>query len=71
MVEFMYKQVFHKTKEVLVDSQFLTLTCNEVTIVDNQSRILILVYVLQDWIWFLLLISFEHVIERGSINNFI
>jgi hypothetical protein len=48
MVECMHKQVIKKVKEVIASSKNLTLSCDEITINDNQSWIPIHSYIVED-----------------------
>jgi hypothetical protein len=47
MVECMPKQVIKRVKEIIANSKYLALSCDEVTIIDNQSWISIHSYVVQ------------------------
>jgi hypothetical protein len=40
MVECMHKQVIKRVKEVIVNPKYLALSCDEVTIIENQSSII-------------------------------
>jgi hypothetical protein len=69
MVECIHKQIIKRVKKTITSSKYLALSCDEVTMIDNQSWISIHSYVVQNWCHILLLISFEHVIKRGRANN--
>jgi hypothetical protein len=56
-------------REVIVGLRYLALSCDEVTMIDNQSWISIHYYVVQDWCRLPILISLEQVIEGGGSNN--
>jgi len=66
MAECMHKQVIKKIKEVITSSNYLTLSCDEVTMVDNQSWKPIHSNNVQDWCHIPIFIYLEHVIERGG-----
>jgi hypothetical protein len=48
MVECIHKQIIKKVNEVITSSKYLALSCDEVTMIDNQSWISIHSYVVQD-----------------------
>jgi len=48
MVECMHKQIIKKVKEVIANSKYLALSCDEITIIENQSWISTHSYVVQD-----------------------
>jgi hypothetical protein len=52
-------------KQVVSCSMYLVLSCDEVTVIDNQSWVLIHCYIVQDWCWLHILIFLEHVTEGG------
>jgi len=56
-------------KEVVASSRYLSLFCDEVTTIDNQSWISIHSYVVQDWCRLPILIYIEQVTEGGGSNN--
>jgi len=59
----MYQQVLLKTMTIIQTSRFLSVACNEITIMDNASWISIHAYVVKNWSHVLILISLDHVIE--------
>jgi hypothetical protein len=69
MVECMHKQVIKRVKEVIANSKYLALSCDEVTTVDNRSWISIYSYIAQDRCCILVLIYLEWVIEGGGVDN--
>ncbi len=67
MVECSHKQVIKKMKEVVASSKYLTLSCDEVTMIDNQLWVSIHYYMVQDWCCLLILIFLKQVAKgRGS-----
>jgi hypothetical protein len=69
MGECLYKQMIKKMKEVVVGSKYLTLSCEGVTTIDNQSWISIHYYVVQDWCHLPILFFLEQVIEGRGLDN--
>jgi hypothetical protein len=69
MAKCMHKQVIKRIKEVITSSNYLTLSCDEVTMVDNQSWKPIHSNNVQDWCRIPIFIYLEHVIERGGAYN--
>jgi hypothetical protein len=69
MAECLHKQVIKKMKEVVAGSKYFALSCDEVTMIDNQSWISIHYYVVQDWCHLPILIFLEQIIEGGGSNN--
>jgi hypothetical protein len=59
MVECRHKQVIKKVKEDITSSKYLALSCDEVTMIDNQSWISIHSYIVQDWCRILVFIFLE------------
>ncbi len=62
MVEYIHKQIIKRVKKVITSSKYLALSCDEVTMIHNQSWISIYSYVVQNQCHIFILISFEHVI---------
>jgi hypothetical protein len=71
MAECLHKQLIKKIKEVVVGLKYFSLSCDEVTMIDNQSWISIHYYVVQDWCHLPILIFLEQIIEGGGSNNLI
>jgi hypothetical protein len=59
MAECLHKHVFNKMWKDVASSKYLTLSCDEVTTIDNQSWISIHCYVVQDWCRLHVLIFFK------------
>ena len=69
MAEFMYAEVRTAISRVLVGANYVVLTCDEVSTIDNGSWISIHAYVVQNWSCVPFLISLERVVEGGGSNN--
>jgi hypothetical protein len=65
----MHEQVIKRTKEVITSSKYLTLSCDEVTMIDNQLWISIHSIHVQDWCCIPILNYLEHVTEKGGVDN--
>jgi len=57
----MFKQVAKQNRVVMQSSKFLSMSCDEVTTIDNQSWISIPVYYVSEWCRIPLLIGLEQV----------
>ncbi len=57
MVDLMCEQVLKKYLNVAVKTSFVSLNANEIIIIDNQSWILIQVYVMQTWTIIIILLT--------------
>ena len=69
MVEFMYAEVRIAISRVLVGANYVALTCDEVSTIDNGSWISIHAYVVHNWSGVPFLISLERVVEGGGSDN--
>ncbi len=65
----MFEQVLKQTKIIVVGANFFFLNADEVTIIDNQSQILVHVYVMHAWKGIHILLTLECVVEGGNANN--
>jgi hypothetical protein len=68
MAESLYNVVQKQTRRVVCGARYFSLSCDEVTTVDNQSWISIHAYVLVDWERIPLLLSLERLTE-GSTSD--
>jgi hypothetical protein len=68
MAESLYNVVQKQTRRVVCGTRYFSLSCDEVTTVDNQSWISIHAYVLVDWERIPLLLSLERLTE-GSTSD--
>jgi hypothetical protein len=69
MGESLLNVVQAKTKDIVNVVPYFSISCDEVTTVDNQSWISIHVYTISDWERVPMLLSLELVIEGGSTEN--
>jgi hypothetical protein len=69
MAECMYAEVRTAISRVLVGANYVALTCDEVSTIDNGSWISIHAYVVQNWSRIPFLISLERVVEGGGSDN--
>jgi hypothetical protein len=69
MADFMYAEVRTAISRVLVGANYVALTCDEVTTIDNGSWISIHAYVVQNWSRVPYLISLEKVVEGSGSDN--
>jgi hypothetical protein len=67
MAESLYSVVQNRTKVVVSGTKYLSLSCDEVITVDNQSWISIHAYVLVDWERVPLLLSLERLTEASNV----
>jgi len=67
----MHKKIIKRVKEVIASSKYLALSCDEVTMIDNQSWISIHFYVVGDWCHIRILIYLQQVIEGRGVDNLI
>jgi hypothetical protein len=66
----MHGIVLEVTKFAIEIAQYLSLTCDEVSTINNQSWLLIHVYVVQNWLRIPIFFSLEHVVVGSSVDNF-
>ncbi len=57
--------------EIVAGSRYVVISCDEITMIDNQLWITINCYVVQNWCCLFLLISLKHVIERRGFDHLI
>jgi len=69
MGESLLNVVQAKTKDIVSVAPYFSISCDEVTTVDNQSWISIHVYTISDWERVPMLLSLERVIEGGSAES--
>jgi hypothetical protein len=60
IVEHMYKQLLLKAWTIIQASRFISITCNEIIMMDNTSWVSIHAYVVQNWNHVFILISLDH-----------
>ncbi len=66
---YMHGIVLEVTKFVIGTTQYLSLTCDEVSTINNQSWLLIHVYVVQNWLRIPIFLSLECVVVGSSAHN--
>ncbi len=54
---------------LLKKPKYFSLTCNEISTIDNQSWFLVDDYVVQNWLRILIILSLKHVVVRSSVDN--
>ena len=69
MADFMYAEVRTAISRVLVGANYVALTCDEVSTIDNGSWISIHAYVVQNWCRVPYLISLQRVVEGSGADN--
>ena len=69
MAESLFNVVQAKTKEIVSTAPYFSITCDEVTILDNQSWINIHIYTIQEWEKMPMLLSLQRVTEGGAADN--
>ena len=69
MAESLFNVVQARTKEVVGTTPYFSITCDEVTTLDNQSWFNIHVYTIQDWEIVLMLLCLQHVTKGGGADN--
>ncbi len=69
MVQHMHGIIFKATKPTMGTSQYLSLICDEISTIDNQSWLSIHVYVVQNWLKILIILSLEGVVVGSNAYN--
>ena len=69
MAESLFNVVQARTKEIVSAVSYFSVTCDEVTTLDNQSWISIHVYTIQDWERVPMLLCLQRVTEGGGADN--
>jgi hypothetical protein len=69
MADAMFGQVLKQNKVVIQSANYLAISCDEVTTIDNQSWISIHVYFVHNWCRIPLLVGLEKIIESPSASN--
>jgi len=70
MADAMLKQVLKQNRIVMQSSKFLSMSCDEVTTINNkQSWISIHVYYISEWRWVPLLVGLERVDVSPNVEN--
>lgn len=69
MVKVMHELVLWAICVTMQKVQFVYMSCDEVTMIDNQSWISTHVYVVEGWKWFPILLTLQQVVEGSHVNN--
>lgn len=70
MVQHMHKFMLNVTIVVVVVAYYISLTCDEVNNIDNQSWVYVHDYVVQNLLCIPILLSFAHVVARSNVKGF-
>jgi hypothetical protein len=69
MDDCIHNQVLKANKEAMSSGAYVAITTNEVTNMDNQSRILVHGYVLKHWCQFFILLTIERIVDGFNFNS--
>jgi hypothetical protein len=69
MAESLFNIVQARTKEIVSTAPYFSITCDEVTTLDNQSWISVHVYTIQDWVRVPMFLCLQRVTEGGDADN--
>jgi hypothetical protein len=69
MADCMSKQVLKQIQTIIIGASFLSLSVDEVIIIDNQSWILVHAYVMHTWKRIPILFTLQHVVEDENVDN--
>jgi hypothetical protein len=69
MARAMHNVVLKQMKVVLQQNKFISINCDEITILDNQSWISVHAYVVENWRKQPILLNLEIVVDRSTFNN--
>jgi hypothetical protein len=69
MEEFMHQKVMKATRGLVGVAQYVVLSCDEVSTIDNQSWLSIHYYVLQNWVRIPILIFLDRVLKGSGSDN--
>jgi len=69
MVECIHKIVFTNTRMVIQKVRFISISVDEVTIMDCQPWLNVHVYLLDGWKPNPILLTFEHLVNGGTTDN--
>jgi hypothetical protein len=57
------------TRAIVTTTQYVFISYDEMSTLDNQSRLSIHYYVMENWVRIPILISFDHVLEGSGFDN--
>ncbi len=69
MTRAMHNVVLKQMKVILQQVMFISISCDEITILDNQSWISVHAYVVENWRRQPILLNLERVVDEGTSNN--
>jgi hypothetical protein len=69
MAQHMHGIILEVTQFAIGATQYLSLICDEVNTIDNQSWLSVHAYVVQNWLKILIFLSLEFVVVRLSVDN--
>jgi len=69
MAKYMYQQVVFEMRRLIQVAHFIAVTIDEITTVDNSSWLSIHVYIVQEWVRVLLLVSLQRMECSPNIDN--
>lgn len=68
-IDFMYKEMLEKAKQVISNAPYLILSCDKVINVNNTSWIIVHCYIVQNFAWQSIFILLEHVTKVGNTTT--
>ncbi|KAG0572981.1 hypothetical protein KC19_VG138700 [Ceratodon purpureus] len=69
LVECMFTQVQCKIQQVIKQARFFSITCDEVTTLDNESWISVHGYTCEDFVRRPMLLALERILDKGGANH--
>jgi hypothetical protein len=69
MVEYIENEVKKTTKIIIQNAKFVSLTCDEVMLMNNPSWVSVHGYIVQDWCRIPLSLNVKHVLFRSRANS--
>ncbi len=69
MANYMFEQILKQIQTIVTKANFLSLSVDEVTIVDNQYWISVHAYVMHAWKKIPILLTHQHVVEGGNVDK--
>jgi hypothetical protein len=65
----MHNVILKQTMLLIQHARFISITCDEVTTLDNQSWIFVHVYIVKSWCRVPILLNLERIVNGGTSNN--
>jgi hypothetical protein len=69
MVKVMHDVVFHATKDVVKKSKYISMSCDELTTIDNQTWLFVHAYVMKKWKKLPILLNLQKVVDGSTTDN--